>query len=115
MYLGEIGADKDHVHLLIQSVPNYSPTQIIKIVKSITAKEVLAPGESILNGIETVIVIHECSEEKLVGQFPRGRHALPDEVYKELKYVPGHFEVHEHHIRVYARQTSLPTAGSRLK
>ena len=42
MYFLEIGADKDHVHFLIQSVPNYSPTQIIKIVKSITAKEVFA-------------------------------------------------------------------------
>ena len=33
----EIGADKDHVHLLVQSAPNYSPAQI---VKSITAREV---------------------------------------------------------------------------
>ena len=38
----EIGTDKDHVHFLIQSVPKYSPTQIVKIVKSITAREVFA-------------------------------------------------------------------------
>ena len=36
----EIGADKDHVHFLIQSVPVMSPTQIIRTVKSITAKEI---------------------------------------------------------------------------
>ena len=36
----EIGTDKDHVHFLIQAVPSYSPEQIVKIVKSITAKEV---------------------------------------------------------------------------
>lgn len=36
----EIGTDKDHVHFLIQSMPVYSPAQIVKIVKSITAKEV---------------------------------------------------------------------------
>ena len=36
----EIGTDKDHVHFLIQSVPKYSPTEIIRIVKSITAKQV---------------------------------------------------------------------------
>ncbi|MDR2732494.1 MAG: IS200/IS605 family transposase [Fibromonadaceae bacterium] len=36
----EIGTDKDHVHFLIQSVPKISATQIIRIVKSITAKEV---------------------------------------------------------------------------
>ena len=38
----EIGTDKDHVHFLIQSVPTYSPAQIAKIVKSITAREVFA-------------------------------------------------------------------------
>ena len=36
----EIGTDKDHVHFLIQSVPTYSSTKIIRIVKSLTAKEV---------------------------------------------------------------------------
>ncbi len=36
----EIGTDKDHVHFLIQSVPKYSPTRIIQIVKSQTAREV---------------------------------------------------------------------------
>ena len=36
----EIGTDSDHVHFLIQSVPMESPTKIIRIVKSITAKEI---------------------------------------------------------------------------
>jgi Transposase and inactivated derivatives len=36
----EIGTDKNHVHFLIQSVPMYSPTRIIQIVKSLTAREV---------------------------------------------------------------------------
>ena len=36
----EIGTDKDHVHFLIQSVPRMSPTEIIRTVKSITAKRV---------------------------------------------------------------------------
>jgi|SRR5208283_2191745 len=36
----EIGTDKDHVHFLLQSIPNYSPTEIITIVKSITAREI---------------------------------------------------------------------------
>ena len=36
----EIGTDKDHVHFLIQSVPMMSPSRIIQIVKSITAKEI---------------------------------------------------------------------------
>lgn len=36
----EIGADEDHVHFLIQSTPEYSPTRIITTVKSITAKRI---------------------------------------------------------------------------
>ena len=38
----EIGTDKDHVHFLVQSVPSYSPTKIITIIKSFTAREVFA-------------------------------------------------------------------------
>ena len=43
----EIGTDKDHVHFLIQSVPTYSPTKIIRTVKSLTAREIYkrAPEE----------------------------------------------------------------------
>jgi len=36
----EIGTDKDHVHFLIQSVPKISASQIIRAVKSITAREI---------------------------------------------------------------------------
>jgi len=36
----EIGTDKNHVHFLVQSVPKLSATQIITILKSITAKEI---------------------------------------------------------------------------
>lgn len=38
----EIGADKDHVHFLIQSLPNYAPSKIISTIKSITARRVFA-------------------------------------------------------------------------
>ena len=36
----EIGADKDHIHFLVQSVPRYSPTTIITKIKSLTARKV---------------------------------------------------------------------------
>jgi REP element-mobilizing transposase RayT len=36
----EIGTDKDHVHFLVQSVPMKSAYEIIRMVKSITAREV---------------------------------------------------------------------------
>ena len=31
----------DHVHFLMQSVPTYSLTKIVRVVKSITAREIL--------------------------------------------------------------------------
>ena len=40
IYFLEIGTDKNHVHFLIQSVPNYSPTEIVTTIKSITAKQI---------------------------------------------------------------------------
>jgi REP element-mobilizing transposase RayT len=36
----EIGTDKDHMHFLIQSVPTYSPTKLVRTIKSITAREI---------------------------------------------------------------------------
>ena len=35
----EIGVETNHVHFLIQSVPKYSPTKIVRTIKSITARE----------------------------------------------------------------------------
>ena len=40
IYFLEIGTDDDHVHFLVQSVPLLSPTRIITIIKSISAREV---------------------------------------------------------------------------
>ena len=38
----EIGLDRDHAHLLIQSVPTYSVTRVVTTVKSVIAREVFA-------------------------------------------------------------------------
>ena len=43
----EIGTDKDHVHFLMQSVPSYSPTKMVTIIKSFTAREVFARVPSV--------------------------------------------------------------------
>ncbi len=40
MHFVEIGIDEDHVHFLVQSVPSFSPTRIVQLIKSITAKEI---------------------------------------------------------------------------
>ena len=36
----EIGTDGDHIHFLIQSVPSLAPATIVRIIKSITAREI---------------------------------------------------------------------------
>ncbi len=36
----EIGTDDDHVHFLIQTIPSRSISDTVKIIKSITAKEI---------------------------------------------------------------------------
>jgi len=35
----EVGCDKNHVHFLLQSIPMYSPKQIVQILKSIIGRE----------------------------------------------------------------------------
>ncbi len=36
----EIGTDDDHVHFLVQSVPTYSVTKLVTMIKSLTAREI---------------------------------------------------------------------------
>ena len=36
----EIGTDEDRIHFLVQSVPTYSITKLVKMIKSLTAREV---------------------------------------------------------------------------
>jgi len=40
IYFLEIETGKNHVHFLLQSVPTYSPTKIVTILKSLTAIEI---------------------------------------------------------------------------
>ncbi len=43
----EIGADKDHVHFLVQSVPTYSVKEIVTIIKSLTAKKIFSEHKEV--------------------------------------------------------------------
>ncbi len=36
----EVGVDQEHVHFLVQSVPTYSVTKLVTLIKSLSAKEV---------------------------------------------------------------------------
>jgi len=37
----EIGTDSDHVHFLVQSVPTYTVTKLVTMLKSLTAREIM--------------------------------------------------------------------------
>ncbi|MBM7071245.1 IS200/IS605 family transposase [Shewanella sp. 202IG2-18] len=43
----EIGTDKDQVHFLVQSVPTYSVTKLVTMIKSLTAREVFSRCPSV--------------------------------------------------------------------
>ena len=43
----EIGLDRDHAHFLIQSVPAYSPTRIVRTLRSVIAREVFAKAPEV--------------------------------------------------------------------
>ena len=40
IYFQEIGTDGDHVHFLVQTVPSYSPSKVVKTIKGITGREI---------------------------------------------------------------------------
>ncbi len=59
--------------------------------------------EEDLSGLETVVEeTVTIPDERLEELFPNGYHRLPDEIYKDLEYIPARCIVHEHHIAVYA-------------
>ena len=45
----EVGADEDHVHFLVQSVPTMSITEIVTTIKSITAREIFKRNPEVKN------------------------------------------------------------------
>jgi putative transposase len=47
IYFLEIGTDDDHVHFLVQSVPMYSLTKIVTIIKRITAREIFSKNPEV--------------------------------------------------------------------
>ena len=96
----EIGTDGDHVHFLIQSVPSYSPTKIVKMVKSITAKEIFkrAPqvkkllwgGEFWSKGYFITTVGRHGSED-VIGQYIKKQGS--NKKYKKLHDQPIQLEL----------------------
>ena len=87
----EIGTDKDHVHFLVQSVPTYSPTKIITMIKSLMAREVISRAPSVkkqLWGGEFwtdgyyVGTVGQHATEDVIRQYIKGQGQ--EEQYKQL-------------------------------
>ena len=91
IYFLEIGSDKDHVHFLIQSVPTYSPTQIARTVKSITAKEVFSKcpdvkkklwGGEFWSGGFYVATVSEHGNEKVIANYVKNQGDEYNKLYR---------------------------------
>jgi len=87
----EIGTDNNHVHYLVQSVPTYSVTKIITIIKSITAREIflnhpevkklLWGGEFWSDGY-FVNTVSKFGDEKTIAQYVQAQGTAHE--YKQL-------------------------------
>lgn len=103
---GQLSFDLDNSCILNEAektvedgIPEEPEMETVIVVRH---KKSAGKREADLKDIETVIEEHTLSGEKLAELFPDGYHRLPDEIYKDLEYVPSKFLVHEHHVAVYA-------------
>ena len=87
----EVGADSDHVHDLIQSTPDHSPSEIIKVVKSVTARRIFAEhpevkkvlwGGSFWSGGYFVSSVGKHSSENVIRDYVKNQGV--ENEYKQL-------------------------------
>lgn len=89
----EIGVDKDHVHFLVQSVPTYSVTKLVRMIKSLTAREIfkrcgylrkeLWGGELWTDGYFASTVGRH-GDEDVIGRYVRNQGNGEGKEYKKL-------------------------------
>lgn len=87
----EVGTDGDHVHYLVQSTPEHSPTEIVRLIKSITAKRIFAEhpevkkklwrGEFWSNGY-FVSTVGKFTSERVIKEYVKNQGKEKD--YKQL-------------------------------
>lgn len=95
----ETGKIFNEAELLVDSSIPSEP-----VIEEVIVRRKRSKGKRDINlkDVEVEVISHTCSDEQLNERFPKGWHELPDETYKELKYIPASFKVLEHHIKVYA-------------
>jgi REP element-mobilizing transposase RayT len=91
----EVGSDKDHVHFLIQSTPNHSPSEIIRTIKSVTAKRIFAENPEVKKKLwggnfwsegYFVASVGRFTSENVIAQYVKNQGVM--EEYKQL-YLPS--------------------------
>ncbi|WP_349945177.1 IS66 family transposase [Lacrimispora sp. BS-2] len=103
---GQLSFDLDNSCVLNEAektvedgIPKEPDIETVMIIKQRKSK---GKRETDLKDIDTVVEEHTLSDERLEALFPFGYHRLPNEVYKDLEYIPAKFLVHEHHVAIYA-------------
>jgi REP element-mobilizing transposase RayT len=65
----EIGMEADHVHFMVQSVPTYPVNKIVRIIKSITAREIFKRHKGIKKELWGAALWTSGYYANTVGQF----------------------------------------------
>ncbi|WP_411042728.1 IS200/IS605 family transposase [Treponema sp. TIM-1] len=86
-----MGTERDHVHFLVQSVPTYSPEQIVRTIKSIKVrkifercpkvKKMLWGGELWTRGYY-VGSVGEYGDEQVIQRYVKNQGRKPEEYQK---------------------------------
>jgi putative transposase len=88
----EIGADEDHIHFLIQSVPVLSVTEIVTIIQSITARELfkthkeikkLLWGGNIWTSGYYVNTVGQYGNEKVIQNYVKSQGKTYNQIYRD--------------------------------
>jgi len=87
----EIGLDRDHVHFLIQTVPSYSPSRVVQIVKSVVARQVFVQAPEVKQKLwggafwgegYFVNTVGQHGSEKVIAAYVQGQGGKSD--YRQL-------------------------------
>ncbi|PHM53890.1 IS200/IS605 family transposase [Xenorhabdus sp. KK7.4] len=91
----EIGTDKDHVHFLIQSVPTYSVTKIVTLIKSLTAREIfkrcpqvkkeLWGGEFLTDGY-FASTVGKHGDEQMIGKYVKNQGKEYNKLHSDYQF-----------------------------
>jgi REP element-mobilizing transposase RayT len=88
----EIGTERDRVHFLVQSVPTYSPTQIVQTIKSITARKIYEACPEVKKALwggtfwtkgYYIGTVGEQGDEQTIAEYVRNQGRKPEE-YKKI-------------------------------